>query len=49
VSLGLRVLSVDDLGFQHKGGSLFMVICKTKSSWRRIAAGSFAPSASGHP
>ena len=25
VSLGLRVLSVDDLGFRHRGGSLFMV------------------------
>lgn len=25
VSLGMRVLSVDDLGFEHKGGSLFMV------------------------
>jgi hypothetical protein len=24
VSLGLRVLSVDDLGFQHKGGALFL-------------------------
>jgi hypothetical protein len=24
VSLGMRVLSVDDLGFAHKGGSLFM-------------------------
>ena len=24
VSLGLRVLSVDDLGFSHKGGNLFM-------------------------
>jgi len=24
VSLGMRVLSVDDLGFSHKGGSLFM-------------------------
>ena len=24
VSLGLRVLSIDDLGFDHKGGSLFM-------------------------
>ena len=24
VSLGLRVLSVDDLGFNHKGGTLFM-------------------------
>lgn len=24
VSLGMRVLSVDDLGFKHKGGNLFM-------------------------
>ncbi len=24
VSLGLRVLTVDDLGFQHKGGALFL-------------------------
>jgi len=24
VSLGMRVLSVDDLGFDHKGGSLYM-------------------------
>lgn len=24
VSLGLRVLSVDDLGFEHRGGNLFM-------------------------
>jgi hypothetical protein len=24
VSIGMRVLSVDDLGFNHKGGSLFM-------------------------
>ncbi|HSF46915.1 MAG TPA: hypothetical protein VLA73_00980, partial [Burkholderiales bacterium] len=24
VSLGMRVLSIDDLGFAHKGGSLFM-------------------------
>lgn len=24
ITLGLRVLSVDDLGFDHKGGSLFM-------------------------
>ena len=23
ISLGMRVLSVDDLGFQHKGGALF--------------------------
>jgi hypothetical protein len=30
VSLGLRVLSVDDLGFSHKGGSLFMNYLKSK-------------------
>jgi hypothetical protein len=30
VSLGLRVLSVDDLGFQHKGGSLFMCYLQKK-------------------
>lgn len=35
VSLGLRVLSVDDLGFSHKGGSLFMTYLKTKE---RLAA-----------
>jgi hypothetical protein len=30
VSLGMRVLSVDDLGFAHKGGSLFMSYLQTK-------------------
>lgn len=30
VSLGLRVLSVDDLGFQHKGGNLFMAYLQQK-------------------
>ncbi|MGH7525491.1 MAG: hypothetical protein ACREMX_02180 [Gemmatimonadales bacterium] len=30
VSLGLRVLSVDDLGFRHKGGSLFMAYLQQK-------------------
>lgn len=35
VSLGLRVLSVDDLGFRHKGGSLFMVYQQQKE---RLAA-----------
>jgi hypothetical protein len=30
VSLGLRVLSVDDLGFMHKGGSLFLAYLKRK-------------------
>jgi hypothetical protein len=30
VSLGLRVLTVDDLGFAHKGGSLFMNYLQAK-------------------
>ena len=30
VSLGMRVLSVDDLGFSHKGGSLFMAYLQNK-------------------
>jgi hypothetical protein len=30
VSLGMRVLSVDDLGFAHKGGSLFMSYLQAK-------------------
>lgn len=30
VSLGMRVLSVDDLGFDHKGGSLFMRYLREK-------------------
>jgi hypothetical protein len=30
VSLGMRVLSVDDLGFDHKGGSLYLVYQQQK-------------------
>jgi hypothetical protein len=30
VTLGLRVLSVDDLGFDHKGGSLFMAYLQSR-------------------
>ena len=30
VGLGLRVLSVDDLGFRHRGGTLFMGYLRTK-------------------
>lgn len=30
VSLGLRVLSVDDLGYAHKGGSLYLSYLQTK-------------------
>ncbi|GAA0764089.1 hypothetical protein LRH25_10605 [Ideonella azotifigens] len=43
VSLGLRVLSVDDLGFDVKGGSLFMTYLQGKEQLaRRAAGGSFA-------
>jgi hypothetical protein len=38
VSLGMRVLSVDDLGFQHKGGSLFMGYLQTKEQLASKAA-----------
>ncbi len=30
ISLGLRVLSVDDLGFDHKGGNIFMTALQQK-------------------
>ena len=43
VSIGLRVLSVDDLGFAHKGGGLFMTYLQTKESLAaKVGAGSFA-------
>jgi hypothetical protein len=32
VSLSLRVLSVDDLGFGHRGGTLFMAYLRAKES-----------------
>src|SRR5580765_1589096 len=38
VSLGLRVLSVDDLGFQHRGGTLFMAYLRTKEGLAGRAA-----------
>ena len=36
VSLGLRVLSVDDLGFDHRGGNVFLVYQRAKE---RLAGG----------
>ena len=30
VSIGMRVLSVNDLGFDHKGGALFMSYLQAK-------------------
>jgi hypothetical protein len=43
VSLGLRVLSVDDLGFSHKGGSLFLGYLQAKERLAQQAqAGAFS-------
>ena len=39
VSLGLRVLSVDDLDFAHKGASLFMSYLQQKESLARRSTG----------
>ena len=40
ISLGLRVLSVDDLGFSHKGGTFFMSYLRNKEQLAgRIAGG----------
>jgi hypothetical protein len=38
VSLGLRVLSVDDLGFRHRGGTLFMAYLRNKEGLAGRAA-----------
>ena len=37
VSLSLRVLSVDDLGFQHRGGTLFMAYLRNKETLAALA------------
>lgn len=39
VSLGLRTLSVDDLGFEHQGGSLFMAYLTAKEQLAGRAQG----------
>lgn len=39
VSLSMRVLSVDDLGFDHKGGSLFMSYLQNKENLASKNAG----------
>lgn len=41
ISLGMRVLSVDDLGFAHRGGSLFLSYLTAKE---QLAAGAAAGS-----
>ena len=38
VTLGLRVLSVDDLGFNHKGGSVFMAYLQAREKLASKAA-----------
>jgi hypothetical protein len=43
VSLGMRVLSIDDLGFSHKGGTLFMRFLQNKEQLSaRHRGGGFA-------
>ncbi len=43
VSLGMRVLSIDDIGFDHKGGSLFMTYLQNKEQLaRKHQGGTFA-------
>lgn len=39
VSLGMRVLNVNDLGFNHKGGSLFMAYHQQKELLSRMSRG----------
>lgn len=40
VSLGMRVLSIDDLGFAHRGGSIFMAYLRAKERLVDKAPGS---------
>ena len=37
VSLGMRVLSTDDLGFTHKGGTVFMSYLRTRETFAKKA------------
>jgi hypothetical protein len=41
VSLGMRVLTVNDLGFSHKGGSLFLAYHQRKEQLAGLAGGGF--------
>jgi hypothetical protein len=44
VSLGMRVLTVNDVGFDHRGGSLFMVYLKNKETLAQMhGTGSLGP------
>mgnify|MGYP001800018090 CR=1 FL=1 len=44
VSLGMRVLSIDDLGFDHPGGSLFMSYLQRKENLARMHKSGFLSS-----
>ena len=39
ISLGMRVLNVNDLGFRHRGGSLFMIYQQQKEQLAAASAG----------
>jgi Contractile injection system tube protein len=39
VSLGLRVLTVDDLGYAHRGGTLFLAYLQTREALARTVPG----------
>jgi hypothetical protein len=39
VALGMRVLTIDDLGFAHKGGSVFLTYLRTKEQLAQRAPG----------
>jgi hypothetical protein len=43
VSLSMRVLSVDDLGFAHRGGSLYLIYQQAKERLARRAPGATLP------
>jgi hypothetical protein len=43
VSLSMRVLSIDDLGFGSKGGSLYMIYQQNKERLAQVAAGGSLP------
>jgi len=43
VSMTLRVLSVDDLGFDHKGGNLYLIYQQNKERLAQTASGGALP------
>ena len=43
VSLSMRVLSVDDLGFEHRGGAIYLIYQQTKERLAQAGAGATLP------